>query len=261
MQQRPKSLLEKNILEKDLYSSLGVNNNIQTQDIEDAYKSRTAALKSHRDEDSPTDEELEEAHGVLKDPAKRAEYDRLSRFGQHFQGDEAEADEDVAYLDTQADAGHIKDDFDDEEDFDLSGEGNEARQTYQALLYAAFFRAMVNQYMWIITLHQMLERAPAQPPKETNDVIAPGKTLEETAEQVKALFAAQGKKEPEYNCKIVTQNGGQILLISAPNQDALHEIREDMVSKGLLVAKEKSVELQQAQQRQPEPLRSFGSRF
>jgi molecular chaperone DnaJ len=75
-------------LSKDYYQILGVNSNASEDEIKKAY--RKLAIKHHQDR-NPDDaeakkrfQEIETAHEVLKDPQKRAAYDRVGH--EAFQG-------------------------------------------------------------------------------------------------------------------------------------------------------------------------------
>ena len=67
--------------DKDFYKTLGVDRNTSAEDLKKAY--RKLAMKYHPDQnkDDPTAEakfkEINEAYDVLKDPQKRAAYDRF----------------------------------------------------------------------------------------------------------------------------------------------------------------------------------------
>ncbi len=69
---------------KDYYKIMGVPDNASADDVKKAY--RTLARKHHPDLNKGADsaekfKELGEAYEVLKDPAKRAEYDQLRKYG------------------------------------------------------------------------------------------------------------------------------------------------------------------------------------
>lgn len=75
---------------KDYYKIMGVPENASADDIKKAY--RTLARKHHPDLNKDTDsaekfKELGEAYEVLKDPAKRAEYDQLRKYGSSAGGE------------------------------------------------------------------------------------------------------------------------------------------------------------------------------
>ena len=75
---------------KDYYTTMGVPEDASADEIKKAY--RTLARKYHPDinKDQGSDEqfkELGEAYEVLKDPAKRAEYDQIRKYGATSGGD------------------------------------------------------------------------------------------------------------------------------------------------------------------------------
>jgi curved DNA-binding protein CbpA len=58
------------------YEDLGVDSNATTEQIEQAYLKRSAELRASPSGDAPEElAEVETAYAVLRDPAKRAQYD------------------------------------------------------------------------------------------------------------------------------------------------------------------------------------------
>lgn len=64
----------------DYYSDLGVKPGASPQEIDKVYNKRVAELRASEVEDAPEElAEVEAAYAVLRDPAKRADYDAKLR--------------------------------------------------------------------------------------------------------------------------------------------------------------------------------------
>lgn len=64
----------------DYYSDLGVKPEVSPQEIDKVYNKRVAQLRASEVEDAPEElAEVEAAYAILRDPAKRADYDAKLR--------------------------------------------------------------------------------------------------------------------------------------------------------------------------------------
>ena len=78
----------------DHYEALDVKSTASLDEIERAYQKKVASLRASKVADAPEElQEVEAAYAVLRDPAKRAEYDAA------MQAEEAKLDSKYAELD------------------------------------------------------------------------------------------------------------------------------------------------------------------